>query len=77
MTPTTLDRAPLGATLLLTATHHDANVARRLASLGLRRGVRVSLVQKLAGGGRILSVNGGRIAVDAGVLAHLMVEDVA
>ncbi|WP_206662222.1 FeoA family protein [Propioniciclava sinopodophylli] len=77
MTPTTLDRAPLGAPLLLTATHPDANVARRLASLGLRRGVRVSLVQKLAGGGRILSVNGGRIAVDAGVLAHLMVEDVA
>ncbi|TBT86691.1 ferrous iron transport protein A [Propioniciclava sinopodophylli] len=63
--------------MLLTATHPDANVARRLASLGLRRGVRVSLVQKLAGGGRILSVNGGRIAVDAGVLAHLMVEDVA
>lgn len=77
MTPTTLDRAPLGAPLLLTATHHDASVARRLASLGLRRGVRVSLVQKLAGGGRILSVNGGRIAVDARVLAHLMVEDVA
>lgn len=74
---TTLDRAPLGAGLLLTTTHPDPGVARRLASLGLRRGARVSLVQKLAGGGRIVSVNGGRIAVDAGVLAGLSAEAVA
>ena len=44
----TLDRAPLGTPLLLTSTHPDATVARRLASLGLRRGARLSLVQRLA-----------------------------
>ena len=75
--PTTLDRAPLGATLLLTGTHPDSRIARRLASLGLRRGVHVSPVQKLAGGGRIVSVGGGRIAVDAGVLAQLTIEAIA
>ncbi|MDO5534572.1 MAG: FeoA family protein [Propionibacteriaceae bacterium] len=77
MTSTTLAAAPLAVPMLLTATHPDADVARRLASLGLRRGVRVSLVQKLAGGGRIVSVNGGRIAVDAGVLTHLVAEPIA
>ncbi|HBO53831.1 MAG TPA: hypothetical protein DD664_01205 [Janibacter terrae] len=72
-----MDRAPLGAALVLTGTHPDDDIARRLASLGLRRGVRVSAVQRLAGGGRIVSVSGGRVAVDAGVLAHLTAEEVA
>ncbi len=71
---TTLDRAPLGTPLLLTSTHPDATVARRLASLGLRRGARLSLVQRLAAGGRIVSVSGGRVAVDADVLSRLEAE---
>ncbi len=55
-------------------THPDSAVARRLASLGLRRGARVSLAQKLAAGGRIVSVGGGRVAIDARVLRRLPVE---
>lgn len=73
----TLDRAPLDTHLTLLCTHPDAGVARRLAALGLRRGARVSLVQPLASGGRIVSVGGGRLAIDARVLACLRAEVVA
>lgn len=72
----TLDRAPLGTPLVLLRTHPDGTVARRLASLGLRRGVRLTVVQRLAAGGRIVSVGGGRVAVDAGVLGGLEAEAV-
>lgn len=63
--------------LLLTGAHPDRTNARRLASLGLRRGAHVRLVQRLAAGGRIVSVAGGRIAVDAAVLTQLPVEVMA
>lgn len=69
-----LDRAPLDTSLLLVAGHPDADVARRLNPLGLRRGARVRLVQRLAAGGRIVSVAGSRVAVDARVLSGLLAE---
>ena len=52
-------------------------MARRRASLGLRRGARVSLVQPIGSGGRIVSVGGGRVAIDGRVLAGLRAEVVA
>ncbi|WP_206079897.1 FeoA family protein [Propioniciclava coleopterorum] len=66
--------APMDTPLLLTGVHPDHTTARRLASLGLRRGSRIELVQRLAGGGRIVSVAGGRVAVDAAVLRELSAE---
>lgn len=72
--PISLDRAPLGTPLTLLSTHPDVDVAHRLTSLGMRRGVRVQLVQKLASGGRIVSVAGGRVAVDQRILAGLEAE---
>lgn len=65
----TLDRAPLGTPLVILATHPDAAVARRLSRFGVRRGARVTVVQRLSAGGRVVSVGGGRVALDAGVLA--------
>lgn len=70
----TLDRAPLGTPLVLLSTHPDGATARRLASLGLRRGVRVTLMLPLAGGGRVVNVGGGRVAVSRRVLAALQAE---
>lgn len=64
----------MGTPLLITGVHPDHTTARRLASLGLRRGARVALVQRLAAGGRIVSVAGGRVAVDAAVLAKVPAE---
>ena len=52
----------------------EPSLGRRLATLGLRRGARVSLVRKLASGGRIIAVGGGRIAVERRVLALLEAE---
>lgn len=73
----TLDRAPLGTPLTFLAAGVDPVLGRRLATLGLRRGVRVSIVQKLASGGRIVAVAGGRIAIEQGVLARLEAEAAA
>ena len=70
----TLDRAPLRTPLVLTGTHPDSATARRLAALGLRRGVPLSLVQELTAGGRVVSVGGGRVALGAAVLGALEVE---
>lgn len=70
----TLDLAPLGTPLTLLSAGVDPALGRRLATLGLRRGVRVALVRKLAAGGRIVAVGGGRIAIERGVLAQLHVE---
>ncbi|MDN5570391.1 MAG: ferrous iron transport protein A [Propionibacteriaceae bacterium] len=65
----TLDRAPLGTPIIILSTHPDAAVARRLSRFGLRRGARITVVQRLVAGGRVLAVGGGRVALDAGVLA--------
>jgi len=70
----TLDQAPLGAPLTLLAAGVDPALGRRLATLGLRRGVRLSCVQRLASGGRIVAVGGGRIAIERAVLARLEAE---
>lgn len=67
--PIALDRAPLGTPLVVWSTHPDAAVARRLSTLGLRRGATVTVVQRLVAGGRVVSVGGGRVALDVGVLA--------
>ncbi|WP_232549466.1 FeoA domain-containing protein [Propioniciclava soli] len=69
----TLDRAPLGTPLVIWSTHPDAVVARRLSRFGVRRGARLTVVQKLVAGGRVVSVGGGRLALDAGVLAGVAV----
>lgn len=68
----TLDRAPLGHRLVL----QDAvgvGTTRRLAALGLRRGVEVTLLQRTCGGGRIAMVGGTRLALGPGVLKHIQV----
>lgn len=77
-TPTlTADRAPLGVPLVLVDASLAGQAMRRLSALGLRRGVQLSLVHRLAGGGRVLAVAGGRIAVARDVLSHLLVEQAA
>jgi len=76
-TSLTLDTAPLGTPLVVLTTDAEPAVARRLAALGVRRGARVTLVQGLAAGGRIVSVGGGRVAVERRVLAGVRAEVVA
>lgn len=41
----------------------DPSVRRRLAEMGLRSGARITLGPRTAGGGRIIHVNGTRVAL--------------
>lgn len=70
----TLDRAPLETPLVLISLNAAPAQQQRLASLGLRPGVRLSLLQRIASGGRIVSVGGGRVAVGRVLLASLVAE---
>lgn len=74
MSGMTLDRAPLQARLTLQEAAAGSGTARRMAALGLRRGAEIVLLQTTAGGGRLASVGGSRIALGPGVLRQLRVE---
>ena len=69
-----LDLAPLHQPVTLLSADVESAVARRLTALGLRRGVQMSLVQRLSGGGRVVSVAGARVALARQVLAAMTVE---
>ena len=77
MSGMTLDRAPLQARLALQEAPAAAGTARRMAALGLRRGAELMLLQATAGGGRLASVGGSRIALGPAVLRQLRVELIA
>jgi ferrous iron transport protein A len=47
--------------------------ARRLAELGLRRGAQERVVQRTAGGGRVVAVGGARVALDRATLVGIAV----
>ena len=72
----TLDRSPLGATLTLVAAGASGDVTRRLAELGLRRGATFSCTSRTAGGGRIVAVDGSRIALGRDLVRLIEVEPV-
>lgn len=77
MSPVSLDSAPLNTPMTLVAAGGPLEVRRRLSSLGLRPGVTVSLLHRTSGGGRIVSVGIGRVAVAREVLASLLGEVVS
>jgi len=70
----TLTKAPLHHNLVLVGSTLDAAQRRRLSSLGLRLGAQLRLVQRLAGGARVVAVAGARVALGAAVLDGLDVE---
>jgi len=73
----TLMQAPLNRTLVLVGSTLDATQARRLSALGLRAGAQLRLVQRLAGGARVVAVAGARVALGASLLDRLTVEAAA
>ena len=74
MSAMTLDRAPLRERLFVQEAPVGSGTARRMAALGLRRGTELVLLQATAGGGRLASVAGSRIALGPAVLRQLRVE---
>lgn len=71
----TLASAPTGVALQFERVEADPSLSRRLAALGFRRGTPVSIVQKVAGGGRLISVAGSRIAMSADLLKACFVSE--
>jgi ferrous iron transport protein A len=69
----TLGAAPLRSPLTLVACLIEPALRSRLATLGLRCGSPVEVIQRTAGGGRIIGVASSRIAMDASVLSQLHV----
>lgn len=69
-----LAAAPLHTDLTLVESGAPERSRQRLASLGLRVGSRFSLLQKTAGGGRLLLVGGSRIALGSELLTSLRAE---
>lgn len=50
------------------------NHSLRMRELGLRPGVEMTITQKAAFGGRVININGSRLAVDSGSAAKIEVE---
>lgn len=71
---TSLATAPLRVALRVDdAGGAPESLRRRLAELGLRPGAQVRVVQRTAGGGRIVDVAGSRVALGRGVLEAVTV----
>ncbi len=76
--PPTLYAAPIGARVVITALVAGAETpSRRLAELGLRPGTTIRVVQRTAGGGRVVDIAGARVALGRAVLAAITIDDSA
>jgi Fe2+ transport system protein FeoA len=64
----TLASAPCGVPVILGRAALPAPRRLRLAELGLRPGVTVTVLRRTAGGGRILGVGDARVALGRGLL---------
>ena len=69
----TLEAAPCGVPLILGEASLPAPRRLRLAELGLRPGVTVTVLRRIVGGGRILGIGDARVALGRGVLTSMTV----
>ena len=69
-----LDDAPVGASLRILVTSGPDDARLRLAELGIRPGEHVIVIQRTSGGGRILGLGDGRIAVDRPTARRIEIE---
>lgn len=65
------------APLVLADLSLDGHSQRRLVSMGLRAGARLSVLQRLAGGGRVVNVAGARVALGRSVVNGLLVREIS
>lgn len=69
-----LSSAPLDTPLTLVAISAKPDHARRLSTLGIRKGSQVRLLTRTIGGGRIALVAGSRIALGSDLVRLLRAE---
>ena len=68
----TLAAVAAGVPFHVEAVTGPPTIRRRMAELGLRAGTIVTVLQRTAGGGRLLAVAGARIAVDAATAGRVL-----
>lgn len=66
-----LAEVPVGDTVVLSTPRAEARLCRRMAQLGLRPGMRVTVGPKTAGGGRVIHVGTSRYAIDRDTLRQM------
>ncbi len=52
----------------------DPHIRRRLAEMGLRPGAHIEVLHRTTGGGRVVSVDGARVALDADLSKAIVLE---
>lgn len=72
----TLADVPTGHRALVIATSTTPELSRRLAELGVRPGVTLTVVQHTSGNGRVIDISGVRYAVDHRTLTRTEVRHV-
>lgn len=70
---TSLDRVPTRATVWCAEVDLGSRTARRLAELGVRPGVPLTVQSRTSGHGLIVSVGGVRVALDAAAASGIHV----
>lgn len=65
---------PVGHRARISGSTNDPAMERRLRELGLRVGADVTVMQKTAGGGRVVKIGGGHYALCANTLKRIVVE---
>ncbi|MGB7979237.1 MAG: FeoA family protein [Candidatus Nanopelagicales bacterium] len=71
----TLDQAPTGVPLtVVAAAPTSAAVTRRLAELGIRIGVVLTVASRTSGGGAIVAIVDDRLAVSRSILTGIHVD---
>ncbi|MDK8767087.1 ferrous iron transport protein A [Corynebacterium freneyi] len=68
---TRLSDVAVGDTVVLSAPHTEPQLCRRLAQLGLRAGMSVTVGSKTAGGGRVVKSGTSRYAIDRETLEQM------
>lgn len=72
----TLADTPVGTRATVVSSTADPALVRRLAELGLRPGALLTVVQRTAGGGRVVDTGSARYAIDNRTLHHIGVKHV-
>lgn len=77
MTSRYLVDAPTSAHVTIRDCEGESRYRQRLMELGVRPGARVSVLQRTAGGGLVLGINGARIALDRSMTRRIEIDEEA
>ena len=77
MTSRLLADASPSTTVIVRELSTEHRYLRRLMELGLRPGAHATVLQRTAGGGRVVEINGARIALDRSMTRAIAIDELA